>query len=152
MSPANRAGKGRALAFWRIAESNDFREALPRMLAFRQMNREALGWKMGNGVVCRTIFNGFLAKQKQDVKLTSFLEAMAAMDLEVIVQPKADKAERARAALKAERDQHKAEQVEQAQQAQFEAEGRDSAGRLLVLTDQAKAEAEALLEKYGSFS
>lgn len=152
MSEASETKKGRAVAVWKIVTSDDFRQALPRMLAFRQMNREALGWRMGKGVVCRTIFNGFLAGQKQDVKLSSFLEALDGMDLECVVQPKAGRAERARAALKAERDAHKAEEEERARQAQYEAEGRDSTGRLIVLTEQARAEAEALMEKYGSYS
>lgn len=114
------------LGEWKLTTVDDFRTALRKMLSFRRMNQDDLGWKMGNGEKRRNLFSAFLNGKQTDVKMSSFLEAMDAMELEVVVRRRSDKAERARAALRAERG------IE-----------------VPALTAEDKREAEVLLEKLG---
>lgn len=147
MSPA----KPKVEVAWTIVTVEDFRTSLPLMLKFKKLNQEGLGWLMGKGVVCRTLFSAFLLGKQNDVKLSSFLDAMEAMELEVVVRRKTDKADRRRAALVAEREAAKAEQAKDAKRAELAEQGRDADGKLKVLTPQVRAEVDELLDKYGSF-
>lgn len=112
MSPA----KPKVDVAWEIATVEDFRQKLPLMMKFRKLNQEGLGWLMGKGLACRTLFSAFLLSKQNDVKLSSFLDAMEAMELEVIVRRKTDKPERRRAALAAERAALKAKDDAKAEQ------------------------------------
>lgn len=144
--------RGVNLGEWKLATIDDFRTGLASMMRFRRMNQDDLGWKMGNGETRRNLFSAFLRGKQTDVKMSSFLDAMDAMELEVIVRRKSDKGERARAALRAERGLDAAEAKARAERAKNEAEGRDEVGRLKFLTPEVTAEVEATLDKYGSFS
>lgn len=95
--------RGVNLGEWKLATVDDFRTGLASMLRFRRMNQDDLGWKMGDGKTRRNLFSAFLRGKQIDVKMSSFLDAMDAMDLEVVVRRRSDKGERARAALRAER-------------------------------------------------
>lgn len=103
MSEVKESQRGKSLGEWRLRNIEDFRTGLAAMLKFRRMNQDDLGWKMGNGETRRNLFSAFLRDKQNDVKMTSFLDAMDAMDLEVIVRRRSDKADRARAALRRER-------------------------------------------------
>jgi len=144
--------RGVNLGEWKLATVDDFRTGLASMLKFRRMNQDDLGWKMGDGKTRRNLFSAFLRGKQTDVKMSSFLDAMDALELEVVVRRRSDKAERARAALRAERGIEAERAKAEAERAQNEAEGRDEAGKLKFLTPEVKAEVEATLEKYGSFS
>lgn len=144
MSPA----KPKVDVSWEIGTVEDFRQKLPLMMKFRKLNQEGLGWLMGKGLVCRTLFSPFLLGKQNDVKLSSFLDAMEAMELEVIVRRKTDKPERRRAALVAEREALKAKEDAQAERDKLEAEGRDADGKLRVLTPEVRADVDKLLKDY----
>lgn len=144
--------RGSNLGEWKLATIDDFRTGLASMLKFRRMNQDDLGWKMGNGEKRRNLFSAFLNGKQNDVKMSSFLDAMDAMELEVVVRRKSDKAERARAALRAERGIEAERARDAEEQARYAAEGRDEIGKLKFLTPEVRAEAEATLDKYGSFS
>lgn len=148
MSPS----KPKVAIEWVLETVEDFRTKLPLMLAFRKMNQEALGWKMGKGITCRTLFSAFLLGKQADVKMSTFLEACEAMELEVIVRRKTDKPARRLAGLAAEREAARAAESERVRAAKLEAEGRDGDGKLKVLTPEVTAEVDKLLGDYGSFS
>lgn len=140
--------RGTNLGEWKIHTVDAFRTGLASMMAFRKMNQDDLGWKMGDGTKRRNIFSAFLSGKQADLKFSSVLDSLDAMDLEMVVRRKTDKGDRARAALKAERERARAAEAAQVQAEQFEAEGRDAEGKLKTLTPRQKAEAEALLESY----
>lgn len=152
MSPAKQSKSTVGLGEWKLASIEDFRTGLASMMRFRRMNQDDLGWKMGNGERRRNLFSAFLNGKQADVKMSSFLDAMDAMDLEVVVRRRTDKAERARAALRAERGRDAERVLAEQAMAENEAQGRDEAGRLKFLTPEVKAEVEATLDKYGSFA
>lgn len=147
MSPA----KPKVAIEWTLATVEDFRTKLPLMLKFRKLNQEALGWKMGKGVTCRTLFSAFLLGKQGDVKLSSFLDAMEAMELEVIVRRKTDKTARALAGLAAEREGAKSAEAERIRAEKLAEQGRDDTGRLKVLTPEVTAEVDQLLNQYSSY-
>lgn len=151
MSGSQEQARTANLGEWKLATIEDFRTGLASMMKFRRMNQDDLGWKMGDGTRRRNLFSAFLNRKQNDVKMSSFLDAMDAMELEVVVRRKTDKAERARAALRAERGLEAAKAKAVAELARNDAEGRDEVGRLKFLTPEARSEAEAVLDKYGSF-
>lgn len=133
---------------WVLATVEDFRTKLPLMMKFRKMSQEDLGWKMGKGVTCRTLFSAFLLGKQGDVKLSSFLDACEAMELEVVVRRKTDKTARALAGLAAERDAARALEADRVKAAKLEAEGRDADGKLKVLTPEVSEQVDQLLKGY----
>lgn len=134
---------------WVIASPEDFRAALPAMMKFRKLSQEDLGWKMvsDNGSP-RMLFSGFLRGAQSSVNLRSFLDAMDAMDLEVIVRRKSEKMSKRRL------DALRARVGKEGADAELASQGRDSEGKLLdvsSLNAEQRAEVDALLTKYGSY-
>lgn len=141
---------------WKLPDLETFRTAFPAMLRFRKMTQEDLGWKMAEPGAAhpRTIFSAFLNNTQKDMKLSSFLEAMKAMDLDVIIERQTGKSQRSRAALRAEREADLDVQAKRDKTAEYAEQGRDADGKLLdvgSLSPERRAEIEELLNKYSSF-
>jgi DNA-binding Xre family transcriptional regulator len=140
---------------WVIKDNDTLRSGLAAMLRFRKMNLEKLAWAMARDGVARNVLAAFLRGKQANLRSDTLIDIIEALDLELVVRRKPDKKIKARtAALVAERGQGGGEEdVQAAVMALVPEDARDANGHLKrPLTEQERAEAHALLDRYGSFS
>lgn len=68
---------------WVLTSEDDFRAALPKMMAYRRLIMQALAAKMGG----RNLFSAFIRGAQNHIRADSFFDAVLAMELEVVVRP-----------------------------------------------------------------
>lgn len=90
---------------WVLTSEEDFRVALPKMMAYRKLIMQALAAKMGG----RNIFSAFLRRKQLHMRADSFFDAMLAMELEVVVRiPQTSKTKKRIEGMRAESLKHRA--------------------------------------------
>lgn len=147
---------------WVLTDTESLRAALSAMKKQRKFSLEDLYHRMG-----ARLLNRFFRREQDDLYFRTVMSAVTAMEYELVIrEPQKTKTQQRLEALRKEREGTRAGQVNgraARPNPEFDPElpeprkisfdpRRDEQGRILgKLTDEEKAQAEALLDQYGKY-
>lgn len=132
---------------WIVTDNASLKRALDAMRSQRKLNWEGVFSRVG----IRNIYNFVIGKQ-DNLHSGSIFKFVNGLEYELVIRPiSKPKLQRRLDLLREEHAQAKQAIAQAKEAAEFEAEGRDETGRLRVLTEAQRAEADALLDRYAQY-
>jgi len=130
---------------WIITDAESLRAALDGMRRKRRLNLEGLFHKVKGRMA-----GAFIQGRKDNLRSDTVINMVNALEFELVIrEPSTSKAARRLAMLRAEHESKSKEFVREAVEEQVTGSDRDAEGKLTrPLTDQERAEVEALLDEY----